>query len=667
MQVKPMKLLIVTREIEFDKRYGLAKSLTPILEALGRKQVAITYLSQSEVTEKNEKRLRTFHHWFNKALQLIPQKWLKTNLYTLSWGLIERLNMGRLAAQVAQRDGYSHVHCHDPIIAAGFQRFRFFQRGKQKLQLSITQHGFGSYTQALHEDGVELSRNVMKRMRRWEARILSQTDWVFLPTEAGRQQLARDLAFYPIPENWRCIPHPKYPFAPLSREQARERLGWKSDCFHMISVGRQVPLKDFPTLIRACGQLQRQTKWHLTLLGDGDINPLWALAKDCGLDESKLLITSTDDMNPYYVGADLYISTSTTESFGMANHEALCAGLPCILTAVGGVPETAKNAVSYIPAKDVQSLHQAIDRLMTDPIQRCYLIQRAQQHAAQWPDIESIASAYYACYQKQEYHFNQTSVPARLPIQTDHWQQTLQTLPLFSKPTPIIIPEGAKVLIFSPHPDDETLSMGGTILHLMEKGCEIHVVLMAHCQIDAQLQSQREQEFEKVIQAYGIQHVHYLQQMDGNYRNTEAVRQHIQTIMQNIQADFLFSPPPFDLHQDHLQASLSILEVWHHLACSSVHYFYESWQLLPATHFVNTSDYEAKKIEILAYYQIPMAHFDYQGTCKSLRHFRSSIMADTFTAAEAFMIVQPENTQNLIDLFIQLRCYQAENNGLTHG
>jgi glucosamine-6-phosphate deaminase len=35
-----------------------------------------------------------------------------------------------------------------------------------------------------------------------------------------------------------------------------------------------------------------------------------------------------------------------------------------------------------------------------------------------------------------------------------------------------------KVLIFSPHPDDDVISMGGTLRKLVEQGNEVHVAYM---------------------------------------------------------------------------------------------------------------------------------------------------------------------------------------------
>jgi len=37
------------------------------------------------------------------------------------------------------------------------------------------------------------------------------------------------------------------------------------------------------------------------------------------------------------------------------------------------------------------------------------------------------------------------------------------------------VPAKKRVIIFSPHPDDDVISMGGTFLRLVEQGHEVHV------------------------------------------------------------------------------------------------------------------------------------------------------------------------------------------------
>src|SRR5260370_39812243 len=37
---------------------------------------------------------------------------------------------------------------------------------------------------------------------------------------------------------------------------------------------------------------------------------------------------------------------------------------------------------------------------------------------------------------------------------------------------------GKRVLVFSPHPDDDVISMGGTIIRLVEQGHKVHIAYM---------------------------------------------------------------------------------------------------------------------------------------------------------------------------------------------
>jgi len=205
-----MKILIVTRENTPDKRYGLAKSLTPILTALQAQNNQIGYISQTDAGARSLAALRTIHHLLVK---LMGRFFTQTEFAFLLWGILERLNMGRLAAQVMAREQYTHVHCQDPIIAAGyrwFARIRWFiklRRG-HTARWGVTEHGFGSYSQAFHEDGARLSGQTMRWLRNWERKILLKAHWVITPTPRGLQQLARDLAVYPLPKTWFSIPHP---------------------------------------------------------------------------------------------------------------------------------------------------------------------------------------------------------------------------------------------------------------------------------------------------------------------------------------------------------------------------------------------------------------------------------------------------------------------------
>jgi len=106
-----------------------------------------------------------------------------------------------------------------------------------------------------------------------------------------------------------------------------------------------------------------------------------------------------EDVQPYLAAADVYASTSVTESFGLANFEAMAAGLSCICTAVGGVPEVMGSGAWLIPVnQDV--LANAIEALICSPEQRQTLSARARVQAQLAPNLVSVTEQYVQLYRQ---------------------------------------------------------------------------------------------------------------------------------------------------------------------------------------------------------------------------------------------------------------------------
>ena len=105
-----------------------------------------------------------------------------------------------------------------------------------------------------------------------------------------------------------------------------------------------------------------------------------------------------DDVAPYLHGADLYVSASSTESFGLANLEAMCTGLPAICSPVGGVAEVVGDGAWLVP-NEVSSLASSIAALAADAALRQDWARRALARAATWPGVEAITQRYVEIYQ----------------------------------------------------------------------------------------------------------------------------------------------------------------------------------------------------------------------------------------------------------------------------
>lgn len=388
-----MRILMVTRENQADKRYGLGKSLLPMLAEFKHRGIDADLICQTDLTARAVL-------WQGKLQRLAQRLFGKLNGQTdfavLCWVLLERFNMGRLAAKVCARQGYTHIHCHDPIIAAAYRFFSCLSLSP-KARWGLTEHGFGSYTHAIYADGVRLGSRALALLCRWEARILTRADWVVIPSQSAAGQLAKELGYSTIPQHWQIIYHARPTINRYDKQDARRRLNWTDGIFYILSVGRIAPVKQFPLLLEACAKVANGEAIQLVILGEGDQASLQTLAKQLKL-KRDITFASTDDIGLYLSAADLYVSTSASESFGLANLEAMTAGVAAVCTAVGAVPEIVDSGGLLVDS-DVDAISTALQHLISDQNARQNLAERGLQRALSWPDRKIIADQYEKIYQ----------------------------------------------------------------------------------------------------------------------------------------------------------------------------------------------------------------------------------------------------------------------------
>ena len=299
-----MRILMVTRETSDDKRYGLGQSLAPLIAELKHRNIDIDYICQADLGPQALL-------WQGKLQQLTHKIFDKldyrTDFGTLICVLLERLNMGRLAAKACSKNNYTHVHCHDPFIAAGYRFFSLLSLFP-KAKWGITEHGFGSYSQAINADGVRLGSWVLPLLCMWEARILNHAAWVITPSYSAMSRLAKDLNQQSIPGSWHTVYHARPNINCYQKQTARQQLNWRDEIFYIVSVGRIAPVKQFPLLIEACAKAANTESIQLVILGQGEYEPLQKLAEQLQL-KRNIQFACTDDIGLYLSATDLYIST----------------------------------------------------------------------------------------------------------------------------------------------------------------------------------------------------------------------------------------------------------------------------------------------------------------------------------------------------------------------
>lgn len=145
----------------------------------------------------------------------------------------------------------------------------------------------------------------------------------------------------------------------------------------LLNVGRLDQQKDQATLIRAFALLsERFPEWRLCILGEGRLrDELESLVEASGLSGRVSLPGVRHDIANAYAEADIFVTSSTWESFGMATLEAMAQLLPVVGFAdCPGTNELVVDGVTgalVSPGSDrAAALAETMAQLMADREQR---------------------------------------------------------------------------------------------------------------------------------------------------------------------------------------------------------------------------------------------------------------------------------------------------------
>jgi glycosyltransferase involved in cell wall biosynthesis len=180
----------------------------------------------------------------------------------------------------------------------------------------------------------------------------------------------------------------------------RERLGIPDSVFAFFYVGRLNEVKDLPTLLRAFSMLPVATnqRVHLYIVGDGqERGRLEIQSVELGLRERVSFLGARDGIAALLAAGDGFVMSSRTEGLPVALLEAMAAGLPCVATAVGGIPQLFANDRGLLaPPQDPERLAFQMWELVRHPALRAQLSARALANVRQNYSLGTVADRYLA-------------------------------------------------------------------------------------------------------------------------------------------------------------------------------------------------------------------------------------------------------------------------------
>jgi glycosyltransferase involved in cell wall biosynthesis len=190
---------------------------------------------------------------------------------------------------------------------------------------------------------------------------------------------------------------------PQVPQAMRRDFGLPDDAFVMVTVGRLVARKATTRLVQALAAAQRP-RAHLLIVGDGpDADAVRRAAADAGVSDRVHLTGQVTDARKYQAlgVADIFVSASQHEGFGLVFLEAMSYRLPVICYDHGGQTDflTDGETGHVVPLNDLDRFTQSMVNLHDQTLVRCAMAER-NRRLVEGYFIDSCASRYESLFQE---------------------------------------------------------------------------------------------------------------------------------------------------------------------------------------------------------------------------------------------------------------------------
>lgn len=189
------------------------------------------------------------------------------------------------------------------------------------------------------------------------------------------------------------------------RLDLRQLLNIEKETLVLVMVANFIPYKGHDDLLRALSSLKEELPqpWEALLVGGGDAyeDVIRNRAAAMGLDKHVRHLGVRSDIPQVFGAADIGILCSHQEGFSNSVLEGMAAGLPMVVTDVGGNPEAVAHGETglVVPPNAPDSLAAAILSLAHDKDKRRQMGDAGQRRAETLFSINVCVAKYAALYE----------------------------------------------------------------------------------------------------------------------------------------------------------------------------------------------------------------------------------------------------------------------------
>ncbi len=214
-------------------------------------------------------------------------------------------------------------------------------------------------------------RLLRKSAVRAEKSALGMARTIVANSERTRQDLIRNFALPPERVRTIYLGIDRQIFRPASTAEiqaSRSHLGWPPNALTAVFVGAlgHDRNKGFDLLFEAWRQLCTDPAWDVNLVAAGagsDVAYWQKQVEKTGLSERVRMIGFARNVPELFRAADLLVQPSFYEAYGLSVHEALCCGVPALVTKSAGVAERYPASLSNLLLDSPPTIENLIERL----------------------------------------------------------------------------------------------------------------------------------------------------------------------------------------------------------------------------------------------------------------------------------------------------------------
>lgn len=277
------------------------------------------------------------------------------------------------------------IHCNTPI--GGFMG-RICGKKYRIKTIIYTAHGFHFFKGAPLFNRTIL-KWVEKYLARWTDAIITMNNEDY--ESAQGFNLRNNGKVYKVPG---VGVHTKsYVDFVTDRTHIRKSLGIPEDAIVCLAMGDIVPRKNYKTAIEAIA-LCNNSKLHYLICGRGtQINELKLLSSQLGISNQIHFLGYRTDIKELSFSSDLFLFASLQEGLPRSTMEAMCAGLPCIVSDIRGNNDLIEDGKGgfLAPPQDPSAFARAICKFVSEP-QSWASMSKYNKETIKNYDIEEVKS-----------------------------------------------------------------------------------------------------------------------------------------------------------------------------------------------------------------------------------------------------------------------------------